>query len=143
MLTRTEAGDELAARAGAHLIAVGLTTADSTGHLKEPLDDTFRALGVAWVDLPDATVDEADLNKFLAVGTVFVLRRALGQASGFADVAATTLGTSKRKSQIVANLEKALERATAHALQYGLTDLVPVMTSGTYRIDLLEPEEVV
>jgi hypothetical protein len=141
-LNRDEAAGELANRSGRALTAVGLLTSDTTGNLKEPLDDTFRAFGVAYGDLPDAELDEGDLDRFLAVGAVYVLRRALSEAIGFADVAATALGTSKRKSQIVQNLEKRLAEAESHAAQYGVDILNPVMGSGVYRIDILEPEEV-
>jgi hypothetical protein len=141
-LSRAEAASELANRAGRHLVAVGLNSSDTTGNLKEPLDDTFRALGVAYGDLIDADVEEGELDQFLAVGTVYVLRQALGASSGFANVAATALGTSKQKQQIVQNLEKRLLEAEAHAAQYGVSVLTPVMGSGVYRIDILEPEEV-
>jgi hypothetical protein len=141
-LNRDEAAGELANRSGRALTAVGLLTSDTTGNLKEPLDDTFRALGVAYGDLIDADVEEGDLDQFLAVGTVYVLRHALAASSGFANVAATALGTSKQKQQIVQNLEKRLLEAEAHAAQYGVSVLTPVMGSGVYRIDILEPEEV-
>ena len=142
-LTRAQAAAELAARTGRALIGVGLTAADTTGNLKEPLDDTFRALGTAHGSVASATVEEADLDQFLSVGAVFVLRRALDEAVGFADVAATTLGVSKRKSQIVKNLEDRLVRAEAKAATYGVTGVTSVMGSGVYRIDLIEPEDEV
>jgi hypothetical protein len=141
-LNREEAASELANRAGRHLIAVGLTADDTTSNLKEPLDDTFRALGVAYGDLADAEVEEGNLDQFLAVGSVYVLRHALAASSGFANVAATALGTSKQKQQIVQILEKRLAEAEAYAAQYGVSVLNPVMGSGVYRIDILEPEEV-
>jgi hypothetical protein len=141
-LNRQEAADELANRAGRHLLAVGLTADDTTGNLKEPLDDTFRALGVAYADVADAEVEESELDRFLAVGAVFVLRQALGASSGFADVAATALGTSKRKSQIVKNLMDQLNRAESYAAQYGVAGLTAVMASGVVILDVLEPEEV-
>jgi len=141
-LTRTQAGNELGARMRGVLTAVGMTTADSTGNLKEPLDDTFRAFGVAFADLSGATIDIAQLDAFLAVGAVFVLRRALAEASGLADVSATTLGASKRQSQVVTNLADRLADAEMRATQYGIADLTPAMGSGVYTIDALEPEEV-
>jgi hypothetical protein len=141
-LDRTEAATELANRSGRALVAVGRNTTDTTGNLREPLDDTFRALGVAWGDLATATVEEGDLDRFLAIGAVFVIRRALDEAAGFADVAATALGTSKRKSQIVKNLTDQLNRAESYAAQYGVAGLTSVMGSGVVILDVLEPEEV-
>jgi hypothetical protein len=141
-LNRTQLATLLGTRAGVNLRAVGLTTADSTGNLKEPLDDTLRALGVPYGSEASATLDDGRVAAFLAVGAVYVLRRALDEASGFADVAATALGTSKSKNQIVKNLRERLADAEAHAMQYGIADLVPAMGSGVYTIDALEPEEV-
>src|SRR4051812_16690069 len=133
-LSRAQAATELAARAGAHLRAAGLLTTDTTGNLKEPLDDTFRALGVTYSGLAVATVAESDLDQFLAVGTVYVLRAAVAESSKLADVAATTLGTSKRQNQITENLERALVRAESAAMGYGVAGLVPVMTTGCISI---------
>jgi hypothetical protein len=141
-LNRSQLATLLGTRAGRNLTAVGLTTADSTANLKEPLDDTLRALGVPYGSEASATLDESNVARFLAVGAVYVLRRALDEASGFADVAATQLGASKHKSQIVKNLRDRLADAEAHAAQYGIADMVPVMGAGVYRIDAIEPEEV-
>lgn len=139
-ISRATATSELAARTGRVLVTVGLTAADTTGNLKEALDDTFRAMGTAYADLATATVDTDDLDQFLAIGAVYVLRRALDEAVGFADVAATTLGTSKRKSQIVANLRARLADAEAEASVYGVVALSPVMGAGTYYVDVIEPD---
>jgi hypothetical protein len=141
-LTRTQLATLLGTRAGANLRAVGLLTTDTSSNLKEPLDDTLRALGVPFGSEASATLDDGQVGAFLAVGAVYVLRRALDEASGYADVAATALGTSKSKSQIVKNLRERLADAEAHAIGYGIADLVPAMGSGVYTIDALEPEEV-
>jgi hypothetical protein len=141
-LNRATLATLLGTRAGRNLTAVGLTTTDTTGNLKEPLDDTFRALGTPYSDLASATVDDSNINQFLAVGAVYVLRRALDEASGLADVSASTLGASKSQSQIVKNLRDRLAEAEAAAAQYGVADLMPAMGSGVYTIDALEPEEV-
>ena len=141
-LTRAQATAELAARTGRVLVTVGLLATDTTGNLKEPLDDTFRALGTAYANIASATVDTADLDQFLAIGAVYVLRRALDEAMGYADVAATSLGTSKRKSQIVANLRARLADAEAEATVYGTVALASIMGSGVYIVDTIEPEEV-
>lgn len=141
-LNRAQMATLLGTRAGRNLTAVGLTTVDSTTNLKEPLDDTLRALGVPYGSEASATLADGDVARFLAVGAVYVLRRALDEASGFAPVAATQLGTSKDKEKIVRNLERQLVRAESHAAQYGIADLVPVMGAGVYRIDAIEPEEV-
>jgi len=142
-LNRATLATLLGTRAGANLRAVGLTTADTTGNLKEPLDDTLRALGVPYGSEAGATLSDGQVNQFLAVGAVYVLRRALDEASGLADVAATTLGASKRQSQIVTNLGDRLAEAEMTAAGYGVTDLIPAMGSGVYTIDALEPEEMV
>jgi len=141
-LNRATLATLLGTRAGANLRAVGLTTADTTGNLKEPLDDTLRALGVPYGSEASATQDEGQVSRFLAVGAVYVLRRALDEASGLADVSATTLGASKSQSQIVKNLRDRLAEAEMMAAQYGIADLTPAMGSGVYTIDALEPEEV-
>lgn len=141
-LTRAQAATAVANRSGRALVNVGLATTDTAGALKEPLDDTFLALGVPYANLATATVQDDDLGKFLAVAAVFVLRRALDEASGFADVAATGLGVSKRKSQIVQNLTMLLARAEAAAEAYGVTGMVGTMTSGVYIVDIIEPEAV-
>ena len=141
-LNRVALATLLGTRAGRNMVAVGLTTVDSTTNLKEPLDDTLRALGVPYGSEASATLDEGRVSQFLAVGAVYVLRRALDEASGFADVAATALGTSKSRSQIVKNLRERLADAEAHAAQYVVPDLMPVMGAGVYTIDAIEPEEV-
>ena len=141
-LTRSQLASLLGSRAGGALRGVGLTTADTTGNLKEPLDDTLRTFGVTYGDEIAGTLDSADVTRFVAVGRVFVLRRALDEAMGFADVAATQLGVSKSKSQIVKHLRDALADAESAAAQYGIPDLMPVMGSGVYIIDAIEPENV-
>ena len=141
-LTRSQAATAVGARSGRALVQVGLTTADTTTNLKEPLDDTFVALGVPYASVASATVEDSDLHFLLAVAEVFVLRRALQEAIGFSDVAATQLGVSKRKSQIVANLKDALARAEQQPAVYRVAGLAPAMTSGYYLIDSIEPEAV-
>lgn len=141
-LTRSQMATLLGTRAGANLRAVGLTTDDLTGNLKEPLDDTLRALGVPYGSEASATLDDGQVSQFLAVGAVYVLRRALDEASGFADVAAPGLGVSKNRNQIVKNLRERLADAEMAAAVYGIADLTPAMGSGVYTIDALEPEEV-
>ena len=141
-LSRATLTTALANRSGRALVGVGLLATDTAGNMKEPLDDTFLALGTAYSGLATATYDDSALPKFLAVGAVYVLRRALEEAVGFADVSATELGASKKKSQIVANLETQLARAESAAVPYGVTGLNPVMGSGVYSIDIIEPEDV-
>ena len=142
-LNRTQLATLLGNRAGRALLAVGLTTADSATNLKEPLDDTLRALGVPYGSEASATLDDGRVAAFLAVGAVYLYRRALDEASGFADIAATGLGVSKSRNQIVKNLRDRLAEAETQAAAYGIAGLTPVMGSGVYTIDALEPEEVI
>jgi hypothetical protein len=139
-LNRSQAALAVAPRSGRHLVNVGLLATDTSGNMKEPLDDAFMALGVAYADLPAASVEETDLPKFLAVVEVAILNRALIEASGFADVAATEFGVSKKRNQIVQNLERALDKAERAAAPYGVVGITQFMTSGIYRIDGIEPE---
>lgn len=124
------------------MTGIGLLATDTTANLKEPLDATFRALGTTPGSEASATVEDADVDRFLAVGDVFVLRRALKRARIFADSAATTLGTSKRLQQIYENLRAELAIAEAAAASHGVTAAVTAMTAGIYRIDDIEPVEV-
>ncbi len=141
-LSRATLATELGTRAGGYLRAVGLTTADTTGNLKESLDDTLRAMGTTYTGLATATLADTSLDQFIAVGTVYVLRAAIAEATRLADVAATTLGASKRQSQIVENLERALARAESQAAVYGIAVLSSTMTTGVMTFDLIEPEAV-
>jgi hypothetical protein len=138
-INRATFATEVANTSGDYLLTVGLLTTDTTGNLKEPLDATFRKLGVAKGSEGTATVEESAWDKALAVAEVFVIERALKRASGRPDVGATGLGVTKDQSQMAPGLREALREAVRRAAQYGVSGIVPVMSSGSYTIDVLEP----
>ena len=141
-LTRSQAAQELIAHYGDLMLDVGKAATDTTGNLKEPIDRTFRAMGTLYAGLASATLDDTELDTFLTLGGYFVVERALDAASGMADVAATTLGTSKRKSQIVANLRARREELRERAIAAGYFAVVgAVMAGGVYGLDTIEPAD--
>lgn len=142
-LTRAQAAIEIIANYGDAMLAVGKLATDTTGNLKEPIDLAFRAIGVTQGSETSATLAPSDLDRFLVIGGYFVIRRALAAAMGMADVAATTLGVSKRKSQIAENLRKQLDEARRDAVAFGFGGVVGMsMTSGVYLLDTIEPAEM-
>lgn len=142
-LTRAQAAIEISAQYGDAMLAVGKPATDTSGSLKEPIDLALRAIGVAQGSEVTATIAGADVDRFLVIGGYFVIRRALAAAMGMADVAATTLGVSKRKSQIADNLRKQLDEARRDAVAFGFGGVVGMsMTSGVYLLDTIEPEDL-
>lgn len=72
-MTRVEVAAEINARIGFWLVETEITAADTTGNLKEPLDDALAAMGVAQEDR--ATAEPADGDRFILEAEYHTLRK--------------------------------------------------------------------
>jgi hypothetical protein len=118
-MSRMELAGYLWGRLQAQFTEVGIVNADSSGNLKEPLDDTFVALGFSFSDAATATVEDADTQKALALvryyGLTTVYDAALNRTDEQKSVGAPSVSLSQNKSQFVRQLENALFRAKENA----------------------------
>lgn len=92
---------------------------DTTGNLKEPLDRTFRALGVAETDLPTASVATGSEAKAIAFATYFVYARV---TSALADqVNMSSVGSRADLHQLYENMKDRMADALVIAQGFGLS----------------------
>lgn len=102
---------EVAAAVGARLVTqladAGMSAADTTGNLKEPIDDALRAMGVAEPELVAAESDDA--RGFLAMTRYQTLRVVLERIGDRFNV--STSGDSFSLNQAFSNVEKLLKQA--------------------------------
>lgn len=115
-MNRADAVAIIGTRFAKYLTAASRTAADTTGNLKEIIDDAFRALGFAPADLPTAetsgTVADEDLWVQLPYRALEQVCRDIGAT--FFDV---TVGDSFKLSQISGACRKDLEDAKAAVLE--------------------------
>lgn len=116
-----------------------VTATDTTGGLKEPIDEALASLGVAWSELATATVTDADVPATLALLRTTTLRRIL---TGLNDKTKQDLeiGEVKLKgSQLVAKVERMLADAQADVARFGITSEPATWAAGGITLDYLEP----
>lgn len=133
-LTRAALTATLAGELADVLALASLEAADTTGALKEPLDRTFRALGVAEGGLAEAAAPDGAEPRAIAFATYFALARAASALAGRVDVATGRNETSAKESQAFTHVQALLEQARADAEGYGLPvgtgAIVPVPFAG-------------
>jgi hypothetical protein len=96
-------------------VVVGITDEDTPGNLKEPVDDTLRALGVAYADLATGEVADSDIDKAIILAEYYGLKTVYKSAIQNVDISVAAPQVSKSKSQFVANITAALALAKAEA----------------------------
>lgn len=107
---------EVAAAVGARLVTqlgdAGMSSSDSSGNLKEPIDDALRALGYAEGDL--STAEPEDARGFIAMTRYHALRAVwerIGDRFDYSDP-----DGSAKLNQTIGNVEKLLARAEADVI---------------------------
>lgn len=109
-MTRAEAVAFIGARFATYLTAAQRAATDTTGNLKEVLDDAFRVLGFAAADWPTAETTDAEGDEDLMVQLPY---RTLEQVCR--DLGATyfdvTVGDSFKLSQVRTACQKDMETA--------------------------------
>lgn len=109
-------------RLGVLFTEVGMTNDDSSGNMKEPLDDTLMALGSTYEDAASAVVATADERAARALvryyGLIAIQDSALNYVDESKSTGAPSVSLSRSRSQFVAQIEKSLERAYKDAAQY-------------------------
>ena len=118
-MNRATVAAEVGVRLSAQLADVGLTAADTTGNLKEPIDDALRAMGTAEADLATAAPDDA--TGFLAMVRYHTLRRVWELQGDRFNVGLA--GKSFSLQQAFANTERLLNLAAADVVRlFGTLD---------------------
>lgn len=135
-MTRDEAVTFIGTRFAAYLANANRTAADTTGNLKEIIDDAFRVLGFAAADWPTAETSgeeaDEDLRVQLPYRTLEQVCRDIGAT--FFDV---TVGDSFKLSQVRAACDKDLERAAKAVVErFGTVGIVDSDDGGITVIDL-------
>ncbi len=122
-MSRAELVAEVGARLRRAIALLGLQETDTAGNLREPINDTFRALGVAETALLTATVADGDERRALAFAKYFVLDALVDSAHDQADLTAPG-GAGLKQQQTIQSLERQRDRALVAATLHGLTGYV-------------------
>jgi hypothetical protein len=120
---------------------VGIENSDESGHLKEPIDSTLMALGVAYGDLESGTIADGDEHKAIAIARYQGLQAIADAAATWVDVTLDAPNTSLKRSQFVTNIEKALVRAKADAEPF-METVASSWGMGILTLDYIEPYDV-
>lgn len=118
-LTRAQLVAALVGELGEVLDPAQLAATDTTGAMKEPVDRTLRAMGVADASLATATVATGAEAKAIAYGLYFTLWRATNALVGQMDVGSA--GASAKLRQQFENVRDRMKEALRIAQGYGLT----------------------
>jgi hypothetical protein len=132
MLTRAGVVAELAARLATPLSDAGLAAADTSGALKEPIDDALRMLGYPESDLVAAEVVDDDVPAMLALARYTTLKAVRDRMSNRFDLSAR--GTSLRLRQAVENINAMLVEAKADVL--AIYTVMPSTSANTGIVDM-------
>lgn len=117
-MSRADARDYLAGTLTQLLADAGLPPVDAPGGLAEPIDEALLLTGTAYADLAAATVPDAAVVGFRRVLRYTGLKRAQDAVLHRVDIALGDPNVSKKRQQIVANLEKAIATALKDAEQF-------------------------
>lgn len=120
---------------------VGITNTDDSGNLKEPVDSTLLALGVAYSVLASGDADliaDGDEHKALIVARAYGLSTILDAALNTFDESIDAPNTTIKRSQFVTNIERALARANADAAPF-ISTAPSAWGAGTISLDYIEP----
>lgn len=122
-----------------HVFAVvGMSNEDSPGNMKEPVDDTLRALGVSYADLATGEVASSDVDKAIVLAEYFGLKAVYKSAIESVDISVAAPQVSKSKSQFVLNVKDALTQARADASPWIPGDVK--WLSGSIDLDFMSDE---
>jgi hypothetical protein len=115
-------------------VEAGISNEDTTGNLKEPVDETLIALGVGYEDLETATVETVDEAKALILaryyGLLTVYDAVMNRTDTQISTGAPSVSKSESKSQYVRQLENALFRARENAEPF-----LPSTTGSSWSVD--------
>jgi hypothetical protein len=139
--------------ANALLSLADMTGEDTTGNLKEPIDDALLLMGTAYDDLATATVTST-IPGYLAALRYTALRRIIAglNAKSQQGVAQVGQGVSLDVREWIKRLQGELAAAAAEARQegvaIGILDTSGMWPTGTFaltgiNLDYLEPVETV
>lgn len=141
-LSRAELAAELWGRLQRPFAEVGITNSDTTGNLKEPLDATLSALGVAYADLGVGVVQYGDELKAITVAVYYgyaaMLDAVSTRVTRSLSAASPQVSRTDNFTDLTRTLEAAMARAKAAALPY-----LPAEGSwgyGTISLGFIEPE---
>lgn len=131
-MNRADAVSFLGPRYAKYLATVGRTAADSTGNLKEPIDDAFIALGTALADVPTAQTLDAEGDEDLRVQLSYRLMAQLKRDLA-TNMDVSSQGDSIRLSQIRAAAENDLKDAAAAVMdRFGTLGTISTSDDGLF-----------
>lgn len=137
-MNRAALAAELWGRLQRPFAEVGITNSDTTGNLKEPLDATFLALGVAYGDVATGTVSSGDELKAITVAVYYGYAAIVG---AFIDkeIEVDAPNTRVSKGTQGDRYERLLANAKAAALPY-LPDDGGTWGGGVISLGFIESE---
>ena len=117
-LTRAELNTAVTGELAGVLTLAGFAATDTSGAMKEVLDRTFRALGVAEAGLASAMVEDGAEQSAIAFARYFVLDKAVMATTSKMNVKAGSASANLREQH--ENLKQQRDEAYATAEVYGL-----------------------
>jgi hypothetical protein len=156
-VSRSAATTYLAGQYGAganNLLALAdIATTDTTGDLKEPIDDAAMLLGTSYTDLATASVGDTDAPAFFAALRYTALKRIISglNAKSQQGVAQVGQGVSLDVRDWIKRLQGELMLAAGECMGYGLTvttdgssswaAMGDIVGTPSWSLDYLEPVE--
>lgn len=119
MLSRAELATAVSGELAGVLTLAGFAATDTSGAMKEPLDRTFRALGVTESGLAAATVPDGSEERAIAYLRYFVIDKAVYATTAKMNVKAGSASANLREQH--ENLLRLQASALAVAQSYGLS----------------------
>ena len=115
MASRAWTAAEVGMRLSRTLTNAGMTSADSSGNMKEPIDDALRMMGYAEDNLVDPLDPEPSSIDFLTLVEYTALRRIIRNIGDRFDL--STSGRNLRLQQQVATAERMLKAVEADVIR--------------------------
>lgn len=116
-----------------------LVKEDTTGNLKEPIDDTLTALGIAYNDLEAGAVPDGSEAKAILLARFYVLQKVWRWAKGQIDIQVDAPTVRLSRSQFFDHVTAELADAKAAASPFIPTANESTWGVGTISLDFLEP----
>ncbi len=91
-MSRAQLAAELWGRLQTQFTVAGITNADTTGNLKEPVDSALMALGIGYGDLPTATVADSDVQRAIAWAVFYGYSAVIPRVADQAKQVSTSVG---------------------------------------------------
>lgn len=139
-MSRADSASYLAGTLAQWLTDAGLTAADTSGNLKEPIDDALLMTGTTYSDLTTATVADTDVPGFRKVLKYTGLLRIQDAIGSRVDLQLDGPQMSKSRSQAVKSIAEIIKTAKESAEPFITTS--GAWSQGTVALDYLEPEAV-